>query len=96
MELYCGIDVAKDKHAVCVRNEKFDVVDKLEITNNLKGFRRFEERAPCKLSRLCIKQAKELGKLVAHMHFDVVFCSDRQLLKTGGIRKLGSQDGNTV
>lgn len=46
MELYCGIDIAKDKHAVCIRNEKFDVVDKLEITNNLKGFQRFAERVP--------------------------------------------------
>ena len=31
---------------------------------------------PGELSELGIKQAKELGKLVSHRHFDVVFCSD--------------------
>lgn len=31
---------------------------------------------PGKLSQLGIKQAKELGKIVADKHFDVVFCSD--------------------
>ncbi len=32
--------------------------------------------SPGKLSTLGIKQAKELGKLVSHQHFDVIFCSD--------------------
>lgn len=37
-ELYCGIDVAK--------NEKLEKVDSIHISNDLRGFSRFEERVP--------------------------------------------------
>lgn len=46
MELYCGVDIAKKEHKVCVKNEKFDTVDSISISNDLRGFRKFEERIP--------------------------------------------------
>ena len=41
----------------------------------------------CKLSKLGIKQAKELRKLISKKHFDVVFCSD--LKRAADSAKLG-------
>ena len=46
MQLFCGIDVSKSSHKVCMKNEKLETTAGLSITNNLEGFRKVEKRVP--------------------------------------------------
>ena len=43
MQLFCGIDVSKSSHKVCIKNEKFETVAGISVTNNIDGFRNVEK-----------------------------------------------------
>jgi transposase len=49
MQLFCGIDIAKNEHRICIKNEKQENVNCISITNNMEGFSKLERAVPKKV-----------------------------------------------
>ncbi|MCK4499766.1 IS110 family transposase [Candidatus Babeliales bacterium] len=65
MQLFCGIDVSKSSHAVCIKNEKLETIAGISITNNLDGFRKIEKRVP-KTAIVGMEATSEYHKPLEH------------------------------
>lgn len=48
MQLFCGIDVSKSSHTVCIKNVNLETKDSITISNNIEGFRKLEKTIPKK------------------------------------------------
>ena len=65
MQLFCGIDVSKSSHAVCIKNEKLETIAGISITNNLDGFRKIEKWVP-KTAIVGMEATSEYHKPLEH------------------------------